>query len=303
MEYGKRPEERTIAELLSGAIVVVDKPAGPTSHQVTSWASSILGAAAGHAGTLDPGVTGVLPVGTGVSRRVLDLLHYLPKEYVGVIRFHGDIEDRIVKGLFEEFTGSIFQTPPVRSAVRRERRVREIYELTLLEQQDRLFLFRVRCQAGTYIRTLCRDIGEAACVNAQMEELRRTASGPFSETEAVTMQQLEDAMHYHRNGDSSLLRSMLIPYERVLRAFPVITVKPSAVDSICHGADLTVRGILDISGSIRKGDVVSLMTEKGEGIAAATALMSSENMRNSASGVACDTMRVFMRPGTYPRFQ
>jgi H/ACA ribonucleoprotein complex subunit 4 len=303
MEFGKRPEERTTAELLETGIIVIDKPAGPTSHQVAAWVARILGRKVGHGGTLDPNVTGVLPVATGVALRALDALHYLPKEYVGVLRFHADVERAQVESLFKEFTGSIFQMPPVRSAVKRERRVRQIYELSLLEQSGRRFLFRVKSEAGTYIRTLCRDIGEAACTGGQMEELRRIASGPFTEQEAVTLQHLEDAHYYHEHGNDAPLRSIIQPMERLLREFPCIILKNSAVDSVCRGANLTVRGIRSITRRISRGDVVSLFTEKGEGVALARALMTSENMENAASGVACDTLRVFMKPGTYPRFQ
>src|SRR5512137_569109 len=84
---GRRPEERSVEELLKDGVVVLDKPAGPTSHQVTSWVGAILGSTkAAHGGTLDPRVTGVLPVGIGPSVRAMDALHYGTKEYVGVMR-------------------------------------------------------------------------------------------------------------------------------------------------------------------------------------------------------------------------
>ncbi len=257
----------------------------------------------GHGGTLDPAVTGVLPVGMGLSVRALDALHYLQKEYVGVMRFHSDIRRGAVEELFTKFTGNIYQTPPVRSAVRRERRVRRIHSLRLLEMNGRMVLFSVSCEAGTYIRTLCRDIGEASCAGGQMIELRRTKSGPFSEQQAVTLQVLEDALYYRSRGDDSMLRAAIHPFETLLSAFPAITVKESAVDSICHGANLTVRGISAVPKGMKRGSVVSLMTAKGEGVALATSLMSSEMALDSASGVAADTLRVFMKPGTYPVFR
>lgn len=301
--YGKSPSERSLDELLDTGILVIDKPSGPTSHQVAAWISKLLGGRkVGHGGTLDPAVTGVLPVGIGLSVRVLDALHYLPKEYVCLMRFHSDVGRAEVEELFSAFTGRIYQLPPLRSAVKRERRVRSVYSLTLLEMEERMVLFTVRCEAGTYIRTLCRDIGEASGAGAQMVELRRTASGPFGEDDSVTLQQLEDAVHYNSLGDSSGLLKLLRPLESVLSAFPAVVVKESAVDSICHGANLTVKGIEKVPRGIKRGDVAALMTEKGEGIAIATALMSSEMMADTASGIALDSMRVFMKPGTYPRF-
>ncbi len=301
--YGRPPSERTLEERLDTGIIIVDKPAGPTSHQVAAWVSRMLGGRkVGHGGTLDPAVTGVLPLGMGVSLRALDALHYLPKEYVGVMRFHSDIVRGDVESLFREFTGGIYQMPPVRSAVKRVRRVRKIHSLELMEMKERMVLFRVRCEAGTYIRTLCRDIGEASCAGGQMVELRRTAAGPFGEKDAVTMQALDDAVYYRSAGDDTRLSPIIHPLESLLLAFPTVTVKDSAVDSICHGADLTVRGIAGTPRGIKRGDVISLFTSKGEGIAIGRSLMSSEMMDNTASGVACDTMRVFMKPGTYPRF-
>lgn len=301
--YGKAPSERSVEELLETGIVVIDKPSGPTSHQVSAWVSKMLGGRkVGHAGTLDPAVTGVLPVGIGLSVRALDALHFLPKKYVGVMRFHAELSKGEVESAFSDFTGRIYQMPPVRSAVKRERRVRQIYSLEVVEASGAMVLFSVSCEAGTYIRTLCRDLGEATCVGGQMVELRRIGSGPFNEQMGVTLQQLEDALHYSRLGDHTMLRSMVHPMERLLGAFGSVTVKESAVDSICHGANLTVKGISHADGGIKHGGIVALMTLKGEGIALGRALMSSETMENAASGVACDTMRVFMKPGTYPRF-
>ena len=302
--YGKSPSQRTLQEKLTSSIIVLDKPSGPTSHQVTSWVSEILGVEkTGHSGTLDPAVTGVLPVGTGYALRALDVMNYLTKEYVGVLRFHSDVSQREVEWIFSKFTGSIFQVPPVRSAVKRERRTREIRSLKLLESRERRFLFRVECEAGTYIRTLCVDIGKALCTGAQMEELRRTRAGPFGEDRAVTLHQLEDAVHYWKKGDERRLREILVPYEEILSALPSIVLKDSAVDSICHGADLTVKGVRRINGTIRRGSVIALMTEKGEGVAIAKALMSGDSISCSASGIASDTLRVLMRHGTYPGFR
>ena len=301
--YGKAPSSRTVEELLDTGIIVIDKPSGPTSHQVSAWVSKMLGGRkVGHGGTLDPAVTGVLPVGIGLSVRALDALHFLPKEYVGVMRFHADVGKNEVTALFSEFTGRIYQFPPVRSAVRRERRIRQIHSLELLEMSGRMVLFRVKCEAGTYIRTLCRDIGEASGAGGQMIELRRTRSGPYKESMAVTLQGLEDAVHYMSEGQPAELLSAVRPFETLLQSFPMIVLKDSAVDSICHGANLTVKGVASVPSGIKRGSVVSLMSSKGEGIALANALMSSEMIDNTASGIACDTLRVFMKPGTYPRF-
>ncbi len=302
--YGVRPSERTMEEMLDTSLIIIDKPCGPTSHQVSAWTAAMIGVGkAGHAGTLDPAVTGVLPVALGRATRALDAMNFLRKSYVGIIRFHDEVSLGQVEQMLPRFTGRIFQVPPVRSAVKRERRIREIHAITITEQRERLFLFHVQCQSGTYVRTLCRDVGMAMCIGAQMEELRRVRSGPFGEERSVPMHRLQDAVYYWKNGDASRLRSMLIPYEELLKSFPAVELKDSAVDSVCHGADLTVKGVNRVDRGIKRGAVVSLFSGKGEGVAMAKALMSSENIENAASGVACDTMRVFMKPGTYPRFR
>src|SRR5512136_1528815 len=113
---GRRPEERTVQELIEDGVVVIDKPSGPTSHQVTSWVGNMLGAAkAAHGGTLDPRVTGVLPIGVGVAVRAMDVLHYGTKAYVGVMKLHGNVDRKRLDEVVADFTGEILQTPPLKS--------------------------------------------------------------------------------------------------------------------------------------------------------------------------------------------
>ncbi|UCF08899.1 MAG: RNA-guided pseudouridylation complex pseudouridine synthase subunit Cbf5, partial [Thermoplasmata archaeon] len=161
-KFGTPPGERGISELIESGVVLLDKPAGPTSHQVSAWVRDILQIKkAGHGGTLDPHVTGLLPVALGRATNALRSLLVGGKEYVGIMRLHGDVPKSRIQDVFSEFTGKIYQFPPLRSAVKRELRIREIYYLEPLEFDKRLVLFRVGCEAGTYIRTLCRDMGDA----------------------------------------------------------------------------------------------------------------------------------------------
>lgn len=299
---GRRPEERTVEELLRDGVVVIDKPCGPTSHQVTSWVCQMAGAGkCAHGGTLDPRVTGVLPVGLGAAVRAMDALHYGSKAYVGVMRLHGNADQRRIKEVFEEFTGEIFQTPPVRSAVKREMRTRKIFSLVLLEESGRDILFRVECEAGTYIRSLCVDIGDALGVGAHLQDLRRIRAGVLTEDQAVTLHDLRDALEEHRSGDSRALRGMLHPKEVLLAQIPKVQIKDSAVDAICHGADLAVPGIVAVDESIRKGGTVAVMTLSGEGVGIGSALMDAEEMVRRSEGFAVKVSRVLMPPGTYAR--
>src|SRR3989338_6108317 len=160
-EYGKAPEERTIPELLKSGIVNIDKLKGPTSHEVADDVQKILHIKkAGHSGTLDPAVTGVQPVALEKASRITFFLLTAPKEYVGIMHLHKDVEEAALREAIKKFTGKIQQLPPVKSAVKRVERTREIYEFEILEIKNRDVLFRVKCQAGTYIRKICSDMGK-----------------------------------------------------------------------------------------------------------------------------------------------
>ncbi len=255
---------------------------------------------AAHGGTLDPRVTGVLPVGVGIAVRAMDVLHYGTKAYVGVMKLHGNVDRKRLDEIFADFTGEIFQIPPVRSAVKREMRTRTIERLTLLEQSGRDVLFDVECDSGTYIRSLCVDIGDALSVGAHMQDLRRTRAGILTEKDAVSLHDLRDAVEDCKKGESKALRSMLRPMEVLLAQMPKITIKDSAVDAVCHGADLAAPGIIEIDETIRRGWPVVLRTLNEEGVALGTAMMDADEMLKRNEGVAVDVNRVFMQPGTYP---
>ncbi len=300
--FGRKPEERSVEELLRNGVVVMDKPGGPTSHQVTSWVQDIVGASkAAHGGTLDPRATGVLPVGLGDAVRAMDALHVGTKAYVGVMRMHANIDRKRLEDVSKEFVDEIYQTPPVKSAVKREMRSRRIHSLELLEISDRDVLFTVDCDAGTYIRSLAVDLGDALAIGAHLQDLRRTRGGSLTEDLAVTLHDLRDAMEEHRSGNSAPLRKMLHPKEALLAHIPKIEIKDSTVDAICHGADLAIPGIVEVEESLRKGDVVSVMTLVGEGVGLGRMLMDPQEIMKRSEGLAVDVYRVLMAPGTYPR--
>jgi H/ACA ribonucleoprotein complex subunit 4 len=302
-KFGNDPNERSIEELIKSGIVLIDKPSGPTSHQVSAWVKDILGIKkAGHGGTLDPRVTGLLPVTLGKATNAVRAVHIGGKEYVGIMLFHSDVTEEKVKEIFSEFTGKIYQMPPVRSAVKREMRVREIYYLELLEMQSRLALFKVGCESGTYIRTLCHDIGDAMGTGSHMQELRRTEVGSFTEDDSVTLHDLKDAYVYWKDdGKDEHLRKAILPLERLFGHLPKIVIKDSAVDAVCHGANLAIPGVLELDSGIEKGDMVALLTSKGEGVALGKALMNSETIFDLKEGIAAKTERVLMDPGIYPK--
>ncbi len=301
--YGKRPSDRTLGELLQNGVIVLDKPCGPTSHQVASWARDVLKVEKiAHGGTLDPNVSGVLPLCVGKSVRLTDLMLSADKEYVCIMRLHRDRDEASVRRVMAEFVGRIYQFPPLRSAIKRQLRIRTIHTLDLLDIDGREVLFRVSCDAGTYIRTLCIDIGEALGVGANMVELRRTRSGMMAEAEAVTLQQLKDAYElWQERGRAEPLNAMLRPAESLVAHMPRVIVKTAAVDSVCHGADLAVPGVASFDDGIRKGELVALLSSRGELIAIGKAMSSSERLTEARRGVAVRSERVFMERGTYPR--
>lgn len=297
---GRRPEDRSVEELIQNGVVVVDKPSGPTSHQVTSWVCDIFGSnKAAHGGTLDPRVTGVLPVGLGGSVRAMDALHYGTKAYVGVMRMHGNVDHKRLEEMAKEFKDEIYQTPPMRSAVKREMRTRRIHTLALLEVSGREVLFKVDCDAGTYIRSLCVDLGDALAVGAHLQDLRRTRAGAITEEQAFSLHDIKDAVEEHRSGNNQHLRKMLHPKEILLAQIPKVEVKDSAVDAICHGANLAVPGVVAIDDSVAKGDLVAVMTLSGEAVGLGHALMPAEEMIKRQEGLAVDVSRVLMPAGTY----
>lgn len=302
-KWGKRPSDRTVGELLRGGIIILDKPAGPTSHQASAWVRDALCMdKAGHGGTLDPYVSGVLPVTLGKAVRLTDVVLSSDKEYVCLMRLHADRSEERIREVLSRFVGRIYQLPPVRSAVKRQLRIRRIKELEVLEISGRDVLFRVSCDAGTYIRTLCVDVGDVLGCGASMTELRRTRSGRMTEDRAHTLQEIRDAyVFWQQYGHPEYLRDMIIPLEALVEPLPKVVVKATAVDAVCHGASLAVKGIHMLDVDIRKNALVAMMTARGELIGLGRMAMSTEKVMAAKSGVAVETKRILMDRGHYPR--
>ncbi len=302
-DHGWAPSSRPVKEMLDYGLIPLDKPRGPTSHEVVAWTKRLLGVEkAGHSGTLDPPVSGLLPIGLGQSTRALSLLLLFPKEYKGVMRIHSSVPRKQIDAVTEEFTAEIFQRPPQRSSVSRQTRSRIVYEFELIESQGNLYMFRVLCQSGTYIRKLVYDMGEVLGVGATMVELRRTRVGPLSEQSGlVTLHQLNDAMFRLRQGDEGRLRNLVMPIEESLGGIGRIVIRDSAVDAICHGARLGIPGVLSISEGVKRDDTVALMSAKLELVAIGKALLSAQEVQSLHKGLASTTERVVMKPGTYPK--
>lgn len=300
--FGKSPESRSLEELLDAGVLLVDKPSGPTCHQIDAWVRDMLHIQkVGHAGTLDPKVTGVLPLGIGRATRGLHVLSSTGKEYVAVMKLHKDVSEKKIKQALKDYVGTIEQLPPVRSAVKRVRRKRNIYYIHFLEMNDRDVLFRVGCQAGTYVRTLCVDLGRKLGCKAHMAKLRRTRVGKIYEDRLITLHDVKDAYSFWKEDeDKDEFCKILHPIEILFSSIPKIVVRDSAVDAICHGAELAVPGVVEIDTGIRENDPVAIMTLKNEVVAYGKAACSTEYVINKDHGVCAIVDQVFMKKGTYP---
>jgi H/ACA ribonucleoprotein complex subunit 4 len=299
--YGKAPAQRTVRELLNNGFINLDKPAGPTSHQVVAWVKEILDIdKAGHGGTLDPAVTGVLPVALGDAARALQVLLVAGKEYVALMKLHKQVEEKKIRDVCDSFVGKISQMPPLRSAVKRVRRTREVYYLEILEIHGTEVLFRVGCEAGTYIRTLCVDIGKKLGCGAQLAELRRTRVGNITEDSAVSLQDLKDGyIFWKEDGDDGELRRTILSMERLLEVVPKIVVRDSAIDALCHGANLAIPGVVEID-DMTIGEIAAVLSLKGEGVALVKMEMPSIQVIEKDTGICATLERVLMNKGTYP---
>jgi H/ACA ribonucleoprotein complex subunit 4 len=302
--YGHYPDKRPIESLLYYGLVLVDKPAGPTSHEVVAWVKRVLEIEkAGHSGTLDPGATGLLPVGLGEGTKALSVLLLGPKEYYALARLHSHVSDDRLKRVMHEFTGELYQRPPQRSSVRRVTRVRTVYEFDHLENYDRLVLMRILCQAGTYIRKIIYDIGEVLSPGATMVELRRTRVSNLSEQGGmVRLHDLADAFsRYKESKHDEKLRRLIIPIEHCLEGIRGITVRDTAVDALCHGAPLAVPGVVAVPEDLRVGELVGVYTLKGEIVGLGQAAMTKDEIEQNARGIAFALKRIIMKPNTYPK--
>lgn len=217
------------------------------------------------------------------------------------MQVHADLPESTLRDTINEFTGEIYQKPPLRASVKREPRKRTIYKIDIHEIEGRKVLFTCSCQAGTYMRKLCSDIGEVLGCGAHMRELRRTRAGPFTEDETlVNLQQLSIAQSDFEAGNEAALMRIIQPMELALNQLPKVLIRDSAVDAVCHGAELALPGIVQLDSAIEKDKLVAIFTLKGEAIALGRAALTTREMLDQEKGLAVKVERVIMERGTYP---
>lgn len=240
MDLEKIKENKTIKELLEFSILNIDKPSGPTSFQVDEFVKKQLSLRkTSHFGTLDPKVTGVLPIALNRACKLSDYFMHRDKTYVGIMHVHSDIaKDKLEKEM-KKFVGKIMQLPPIKSRVKRQEREREVKKFQLLEKEGRDVLFFAEVEAGTYIRKLCSDLGQKIG-GAHMTELRRIRAGIFSEEDEnfVSLYDFQEAVEDYRKGKEEKLRKILIPAEIIAEILPVVQVKKDNIKQILTGKPL-----------------------------------------------------------------
>jgi len=303
--FGLDPNKRPIQKLIEYGVVNINKPDGPTSHVIADYVKRLLHIdKAGHSGTLDPGVTGVLPIALGSATRIVQVLLPAGKEYVALMHIHKPVDEKLLRKTLDKFIGTITQLPPLKSAVKRQLRERDVYYIDVMEIESQDVLFRVGCEAGTYIRKLCHDIGLKLGTGAHMQQLVRTKAGPFTDKEMVFLQDLADAFWLWKNkNDESALRKIIRPIESAIVHMPMVWVNDFAVDSLCHGAELNIPGICKLHEEIEKDDLVAIMTLKGELVALGFAVLSGKEILSKDKGLAVKPHKVFLEPNLYPKFK
>ena len=300
---GTYPDQKTIEQRLESGFFLLDKGAGPTSHQVAAWVRDMLELPRlGHGGTLDPFATGVLPLMSGKAMRLTKQILEHDKTYIAVFQFKNDVEQDALDAVMKQLTGRIYNVPPEISAVRVQVRTRKIHDFSLLDQSSKRIVARIRCEAGTYIRTMARDMGLFLDQPVELKELRREDSGRFALKDCVQLHEIADAVWLWKecNEGEALLR-MLHPTEKLLAGLPRIVVKDSAVAALAHGAPLLRPGIVSIPSDLTSGQNVLVTSMKGEAVCFVKVNCDSESITNMEKGEIARPSAVLMNDDVYPR--
>ena len=245
IDIDKIKKQKTVKELLEFGIINIDKPSGPTSFDVSEFVMKTLGLRkTSHFGTLDPKVTGVLPIALNRACKLTGFFLGEDKEYIGIMRLHEPVSPEVLEKAIKDFTGKIMQLPPVKSRVARVVREREIKSFEVLETKEQDILFRVSCQGGTYIRKLIHDLGEKLGIGAHMLELRRIRAGIFKEENSVNLYDFEKAADEYKKGNEELLKNIISPGEIIIELYPEIQIKQDSSERILRGQPIYKKNLV-----------------------------------------------------------
>lgn len=301
--FGSHPDERSLEQRLASGFILIDKPAGPTSHQLAAWARELLGLERlGHGGTLDPFATGVLPLMAGRCMKITNKILKHRKSYIAVFRFKSIPNEAELRGVMASLTGRIYNVPPEVSAVKVQVRTRKIYNFDLLDTDGNDAIARITCEAGTYIRTIARDMGLLLNTPVDLKELRRETSGMFHLEQCITMDQLADAVWLWKEcGDETALKAVVHPIEKLLVDVPRCEVKDSAVAALAYGAPLLRPGLVSLPENISKGTELLVTSLKGEAVGFVKLKADANDIVNMDEGEVARPSMVLMDTEVYPR--
>jgi len=303
--FGSTPSQRPLEELMECGVILIDKPSGPSSHQLAAWARSLLGIKRiGHGGTLDPFATGLLTLLCGRATKITGEILKKPKSYVAVLRFKNPILKGDLSDLVNKMQGDVYNVPPKESAVKIQVRSRKISKTELIqsEEGDRVHLVSIDCEAGTYIRTLVRDLGLLTGNDCELLELHRSMTGSLDDQMACTMQQLADAVFLWREHDDPRgIKRLLSPVEAVLGEIPNLVIKDGAVAALSHGAPLARPGLVSVPKGLIAGSRILISSLKGEAVAIAELTVGTDSIPAMKSGQIATPRTVIMQPGAYPQ--
>ena len=301
--FGTIPDERTIEQLLASGFILVDKPAGPTSHQLAAWARDLFGLdRLGHGGTLDPFATGVLPLMAGRCMKITNRVLKHRKSYIAVFRFKTSPTEGQLDEIMGKMTGRIYNVPPEVSAVKVQVRTRKIFKFERLDFNEKDMVARITCEAGTYIRTMARDMGLMLGSPVELKELRREHSGMFSLDDCVTMDTVADAVWLWKEcDDASALMRIVQPIEKLLVDVPRCVVKDSAVAALAFGAPLLRPGIVSVPAGIASGQDILITSLKGEAVGFVKLTVNTDEIGAMENGEVARPSMVLMDTEVYPR--
>ena len=302
-DHGTIPSERTIEQLLESCFILLDKSPGPSSHQVSAWARDMMGLEKlGHGGTLGPFASGLLPLLSGKAMRLTGKILTHDKSYLALFKFGKELERNEIEDKMAMLTGKVYNVPPEISAVRVQVRTRKISKFDILDFDGTSLLTHIECEAGTYVRTMARDLGLLLDTPVELKELRRPTSGEFSLSQSITMQQLADAYWlWQEKGEEDAMLRILHPIEDMLSDLPRVVVKDGAAAALSHGAPLLRPGVVSIDDDLNVGTEVLLVTMKGEAVAIAKMSQNSKVIPDMNQGEVAKPNCVLMKEDTYPR--
>jgi H/ACA ribonucleoprotein complex subunit 4 len=302
-DHGTNPSERTIEQLLESCFILLDKSPGPSSHQVSAWARDMMGLEKlGHGGTLDPFASGLLPLLSGKAMRLTGKILTHDKSYLAIFKFGKELDRNEIEDKMAMLTGKVYNVPPEISAVRVQVRTRKISKFDILDFDGTSLLTHIECEAGTYVRTMARDLGLLLDTPVELKELRRPTSGEFSLSQSITMQQLADAYWlWQEKGEEDAMLRILHPIEDMLSDLPRVVVKDGAAAALSHGAPLLRPGVVSIDEDLKVGSEVLLVTMKGEAVAIAKMSQNSKVIPDMNQGEVAKPNCVLMKEDTYPR--